>query len=56
MYSVFPELLHLRFTGTRTIRGSYLIHADEHTKVFMNKIEELGLFIQKSMVIIEGKL
>ena len=21
-----------------TIRGSYLMHADEHTKVFMNKI------------------
>ena len=32
------------------------MHADEHTKVFMNKIEELGLDIQKSKVIIKGKL
>ena len=39
-----------------TIRGSYLMHADEYTKVFMNKIEELGLDIQKSKVIIKGKL
>ena len=28
---------------TGTIRGSYLMHTDEHTKVFINKIEELGL-------------
>ena len=27
------------------IRGSY---ADEHTIVFLNKIEKLGLYIQKS--------
>ena len=33
---------------TGTIRGSYLIHPDEHTKVFMNKIEKLA--------IIKGKL
>ena len=32
------------------------MHADEHTKVFMNKTEKLGLYIQKSMVIIKGKL
>ena len=41
---------------TATIRGSYLMHTDEHTKVFMNKIQELGLYIQKSKVIIKGKL
>ena len=39
-----------------TIRGSYLMHADEHTKLFMNKIQELGLYIQKSKIIIKGKL
>ena len=33
---------------TATIRGSYLMHADEHTKVFMNKMEEPGLNIDKS--------
>ena len=37
-------------------RGSYVVHADEHTKVFMNKIEKLGLCIQKFKVIIKGKL
>ena len=31
---------------TATIRGSCLRNADGHTKVFMNKIEELGLYIQ----------
>ena len=31
------------------------VHPDEHTKVFINKIEELGLYIQKSKVIIRGK-
>ena len=41
---------------TGTIRGSYLMHTDEHTKVFINKIEELGLQIQKSKLIIKGKL
>ena len=41
---------------TTAIRGSYLMHADEHTKVFMNKIEEPGLYIQISHVIIKGKL
>ena len=41
---------------TTTIRGSYLMHADKHTKVFMSKIEELGLYIQKSKVIVKGKL
>ena len=25
---------------TGTIRGLYLLHADEHTKVFMNSIEK----------------
>ena len=25
---------------TGTIRGSYLMYADEHTKVFMNNIEK----------------
>ena len=33
---------------TATIRVSYLMHADEHTKVFMNKMEEPGLNIDKS--------
>ena len=41
---------------TATIRGSYLMPADKHTKVFMNKIEELVLYIQKCKVIIKGKL
>ena len=41
---------------TATIRGSYLMHADKHTKLFMNKIQELGLYIQKSKVIAKGKL
>ena len=41
---------------TATIRGSYLIHADEQIKVSMNKIQELGLYIQKSKVFIKGKL
>ena len=27
------------------VQGSYLVYTDEHTKVFMNKIEELCLFI-----------
>ena len=27
---------------TGTIRGSYLMYADEHTKVFMNNIEKTG--------------
>ena len=39
-----------------TIRKSYLMHADEHTKVFMNKTEELGLYIEKYKVIIKGTL
>ena len=41
---------------TETMRGSYLIYADEHTKVFMNNIKKLGLYIQKSRVIIKCKL
>ena len=41
---------------TATIRGSYLLHADEHSIVLINKKEELGLDIQKSKVIIKGKL
>ena len=41
---------------TETIWGSYLLHAGEHTKVFMNKIEKLGLYIPTSSVIIQGKL
>ena len=32
---------------TGLIRGSYLIHADEHAIVFLNKIEKPGLYIQK---------
>ena len=32
------------------------MHADEDTKVSMNKIEELGLYLQKSKVIIKGKV
>ena len=32
------------------------MHADEHTVVLINKIEELGPYIQKSKVIIKGKL
>ena len=42
--------------ATGTIKGSYLMHADEHTKVFMDKIEKLGLCIQKFWEIIKGKL
>ena len=41
---------------TGTIRGSYLMHADEHPKIFLNKIEKLSRYIQKSKVIIKGKL
>ena len=41
---------------TGTIRGSYLMYTDEHTKVFINNKKKLGLYIQKSMVIIKGKL
>ena len=41
---------------TASIRGSYLFHADKHTVVLINKIEELALYIQKSKVIIKGKL
>ena len=39
-----------------TIRDLYLLYADEHTVVLINKIEELGLHIQKSEVIIKGRL
>ena len=39
-----------------TIRGSYLIHPDDHTKLFVNKIEKLGLYIEKSKVILKSKL
>ena len=42
-----------------TIRGSYLMYATEHTKVFMNNIEKtrsIYIYIQKSKVIIKGKL
>ena len=39
-----------------TIRGSYLIHPDDHTKLFVNKIEKLGLYIKKSKIILKGKL
>ena len=41
---------------TATIRGLDLLHADEHTVVLINKIEELGLSIQKYKVIIKRKL
>ena len=32
---------------TATIRGSYLLHADEHTVVLINKVEQLSLYIEK---------
>ena len=35
-----------KYTGT--IKGSYLMHVDENTKVFMNKLEKLGLYIKVS--------
>ena len=38
------------------IRDSYILHAGEHTVVLVNKIEELGLYIQKYKIIIKGKL
>ena len=41
---------------TATIRGSCIRHTDEHTEVFKNKIEELGLHIQKLKAIIKSKL
>ena len=31
---------------TATIRGSYLLHADEHTVVLINKVEQLSLYIE----------
>ena len=40
---------------TAAMRGSYLLHADQHTLVLIKKIEELGLYIQKSKVFIKGK-
>ena len=33
---------------TATSRGSYLMHADEHTKVFINEIEETGFIYTKN--------
>lgn len=41
---------------TATIRALHLLHADEHTVVLINKIEELALCIQKFNLIIKGKL
>ena len=41
---------------TTTIRGSYLTDADEYTKAFINKMEKVGLYIQKSKAIIKVKL
>ena len=42
---------------TGTIRSSYLMYADEHTKVFRNNIEKTrSIYIQKSKVIIRVKL
>ena len=32
---------------TGTIRGSYLMYADEHTKVFMNNIEKARFIYTK---------
>ena len=40
---------------TATIRVSYPLHADEYT-VFVNKVEQLGLYIGKSKEIIKSKL
>ena len=34
---------------TATLSVSCLIDADEHNNIFMNKIEELGLYMQKDM-------
>ena len=34
----------------------YLLHAGEHALGFINKIKKLALYIQKSQVIIKGKL
>ena len=31
---------------TATIRGSYLLHADEHNVVLINKIEYLSLYLE----------
>ena len=39
-----------------TVRDLDLLHADEHTVVLINKIEELGLSIQKYKVTIKRKL
>ena len=39
-----------------TMRGSYLMHPDDHTKLFVNKIEKLGLYIKKSMVVLKDML
>ena len=36
--------------------GSYLMHVDEYTVVLTNKIEKLGLYIQKSKLFIKVKL
>ena len=34
---------------TAAIKRSYFLHADEHTKAFLNKIGELCLYKQKSI-------
>ena len=36
--------------------GSHLLHDDGNTVVLINKTEEIGLYIQKSKVIIKSKL
>ena len=42
---------------TATSRGSYLLHTDEHIKVFINEIEKArSIYIQKPKVIVKGKL
>ena len=41
---------------TATSRGSYLMHAHEHNKVFINKIEKTRTISTNSKVIIKDKL
>ena len=41
---------------TGTIRGSYLMYANEHTKAFINNIEKTRSIYTKTKVIIRGKL
>ena len=41
---------------SETIKHSYLLHADKHTIVLINKIENPGLYTETSQVFLKDKL